>query len=115
MSHEPIETVPVIHETVHDGSTVVALGGEVDALTAPRLSAYLDSLTRGDHPDVVIDLRHVDFIDCSGLAVLVRARRRVLEREGRLRLVCRDEFTLRTLQATRLAEAFTILPDWPPP
>jgi anti-sigma B factor antagonist len=108
-----------IHEHVQtrsDGtSTVVALSGEVDALTAPRISAYLDTLTCDDHPDIVVDLRDVDFIDCSGLTVLCRARRRVRERDGRLRLVCHDDFTLRTMRATRLSQHFTILPDWPEP
>ncbi|MFD3450887.1 STAS domain-containing protein [Streptomyces sp. NPDC058691] len=108
-------SIASVRRRAEGDSTVVTLDGEVDVLTAPRVSAALDLLTGTDRPDIVVDLRPVDFIDCSGLSALVRARRRAEQQQGRVRLVCRDEFTLRTLRATRLAQYFTILPDWPDP
>ncbi|KRV47749.1 sulfate transporter [Wenjunlia vitaminophila] len=100
-----------IRERLAGETVVVEVSGEVDALAAPRLISYLDSLTTRDRPDVVLDLRRVTFLDCSGLTALVRARNRALARSGRVRLVCDDPFTLRTLRVTRLAGHFTILPD----
>ncbi|MFF7213366.1 STAS domain-containing protein [Streptomyces sp. NPDC008238] len=115
MSDDATDATPLIHRRTDGSSTLVTLGGAVDALTAPGVSAALDALTGAGRPDIVVDLRPVEFIDCSGLSALVRARRRAEERSGRVRLVCRDEFTLRTLRATRLTRCFTILRDWPEP
>lgn len=95
------------------GTTVVEVRGEIDLLTAMPLSARLDRLTGGRRPDVVLDLRAVNFMDCSGLRVLCRTRNRVRARQGRLRLVTGNGLLLRVLRATRLAEVFEIHPDLP--
>ncbi|MER6632413.1 STAS domain-containing protein [Streptomyces sp. NPDC000987] len=90
------------------GRTVVALRGEIDVLVAPSLSARLDALTSSPSPDVVVDLRAVSFIDCSGLGVLCRVRNRVLARDGRLRLVSDDPGFLRLLRPAGLAGVFHV-------
>ncbi|MFJ8632385.1 STAS domain-containing protein [Streptomyces sp. NPDC093568] len=95
------------------GTTVVELGGELDLLAAPALRTRLDSLTAGTCPDLVLDLRAVSFIDCTGLGVLCRARNRVTARQGRLRLLTEDTCFLRVLRVTGLANAFEIHPDLP--
>ncbi|AZQ39462.1 anti-sigma factor antagonist [Streptomyces cyaneochromogenes] len=100
---------------VVDGTTVVELRGEIDLLTTPSLTVRLDALTAGTCPDLVLDLRAVSFIDCAGLGVLCRARNRVLDRQGRLRLVSRNAYFLRVLRITGLAGAFEINPDLPAP
>ncbi|MHC3472709.1 STAS domain-containing protein [Streptomyces sp. 7R007] len=90
------------------GTTVVALHGEIDLLAAPSLAARLDELTAAAACDVVLDLRAVSFIDCSGLGVLCRARNRVLARRGRLRLVTADPRFLRLLRPVGLAGVFEV-------
>ncbi|MCW2875295.1 MAG: sulfate transporter [Streptomyces oryziradicis] len=93
------------------GTTVVELSGEVDILAATRTSGRLDALTSSLHPDLVMDLRAVTFIDCSGLSLLVRARRRVVERGGRLAVVSDSPSVLRLLRLTRLAAVFVVHED----
>ncbi|MFI8304877.1 STAS domain-containing protein [Streptomyces sp. NPDC085927] len=95
------------------GTTLVAPRGELDLLTAPALSQRLDVLTAGAFPDLVLDLRAVSFIDCSGLRALCRARRRALSRGGRLRLITRSPGLLRVLHHTRLTGVFELLPRLP--
>lgn len=112
LEHEPASWM---HEQTAGGSVVVELRGEIDALVAPRLSTYLDDLTARERPDVVLDMRLVTFIDCSGISSLVRVNRRTTERRGRLRLVCTDPRALRTLRITRLIAHFHILADLPDP
>ncbi|WP_229698455.1 STAS domain-containing protein [Wenjunlia tyrosinilytica] len=107
------QSVPLVRERLLGEAVVVELSGEVDACSAPRLSSYLDSLSDQSEPDVVVDLRKVTFIDCSGLSVLVRLRNRVCARSGRVRLVCSDPRTLKTLHLTRLSGHFPILADPP--
>ncbi|WP_051723114.1 STAS domain-containing protein [Streptomyces albus] len=91
-----------------DGTTVAELRGEIDILTAPALSVRLDALTASPAPDLVVDLRAVTFLDCRGLAMLCRARNRVLSRGGRLRLVASDGHILRVMRLTRLARVFDV-------
>ncbi|MFJ7049341.1 STAS domain-containing protein [Streptomyces sp. NPDC101112] len=98
------------------GATVVTLRGEIDVVAAPALAARLDALTSRPHPDLVLDLRPVDFIDCSGLGVLCRARNRARDRHGRLRLVTDDSRFLRLLRCTGLTGVFEVrsrLPEEP--
>jgi anti-anti-sigma factor len=87
----------------HRGHTVLELHGEIDILAAMEITPFLDSATGGQAPQIVIDLRPVEFFDCSGLRLLYRARRRVLARQGRLHLVCTHPLTLRILKVTGLA------------
>ncbi|WP_329347837.1 STAS domain-containing protein [Streptomyces sp. NBC_01261] len=96
-----------------DGATVVTWHGEVDLVTAIPLASRLDALTSGPHPDLVLDLRSVSFIDCSGLGVLCRARTRVLARNGRLRLVTGSGDFLRLLRVTGLDGVFEVHPHLP--
>ncbi|MEV6945189.1 STAS domain-containing protein [Streptomyces sp. NPDC051172] len=102
---------PCHTERVIGGTTVVEMRGEIDMLTATPLLARLDTLTAGPRPHLVLDLRPVTFIDCSGLRLLCRARNRVLARQGRLRLVTDNGRHLRVLRLALLADVFEILPD----
>ncbi|KOU58106.1 hypothetical protein ADK57_36640 [Streptomyces sp. MMG1533] len=102
-----------LRERQVDGVTVVEPLGEIDLLTAPVIGTRLDVLTSGPCPELVVDLRAVDFIDCSGLAVLCRARNRADERGGRVRLVADSPRLLRVLRAVGLSEAFDVLAALP--
>ncbi|WP_327087529.1 STAS domain-containing protein [Streptomyces viridochromogenes] len=68
-------------------------------------------MASGPRPDLVVDLRPVSFIDCSGLGVLCRTRNRVLARRGRLRLVIGSSRVLRILRAAGLGGVFEVHPD----
>ncbi|MFJ5560709.1 STAS domain-containing protein [Streptomyces sp. NPDC093250] len=102
----PHHTVRTVGDTA-----VVELRGEIDILTAPPLAARLDALTAGPHPDLVLDLRPVAFIDCAGLGVLRRARNRALARHGRLRLVTDSRSFRRVLRCVGLTGVFELHPS----
>jgi len=55
--------------------TCVVLVGEIDAHTAPDLAEHLEPLP-GIDGDVTVDLEGVDFIDSSGLRLIVEAHQR---------------------------------------
>jgi anti-sigma B factor antagonist len=70
------------------GRVVVEVRGEVDSYTAPLLEACLDGqVGRRKVRTVVVDLTEVTFLGAAGVAVLARARRRLLARSARL-MVC---------------------------
>ena len=67
-----------------DGRAVVTIRGELDLATAPDLeTVVLERLDAGQ--DVVLDLRELQFMDSSGLRVLVTAHARAADGDGGLR------------------------------
>lgn len=114
---EPAPAPPVTNQhactRVSGPFTVVEVSGEIDVATAHLLAEHLDAATSGPGPDVLVDLRYVDFFDCSGLRVLCRADRRARERDGRLRVVSDHPRVLRLLRASGLAGRFPALPRLP--
>jgi anti-sigma B factor antagonist len=78
---------------------VVALTGEVDLHSAPKLRDELDGLLTGEAPVLVLDLDEVGFLDSTGLGALVAARGAALDRGGAFELVC---------TRPRIAKLFTI-------
>ncbi|MER6981472.1 anti-sigma factor antagonist [Streptomyces carpinensis] len=92
------------------GHTVLEFHGEIDIAAAVEIIPHLDRITARPQARVVIDLSGVDFFDCSGLRLLHRARGRVLDRGGELRLVCTHPLTLRVIKVTGLSR---VLPPRP--
>jgi anti-sigma B factor antagonist len=52
---------------------VIQVGGDIDISTSPQLRCALDDAIDGSRGQVIIDLSAVDFIDISGLRVLLSA------------------------------------------
>ena len=88
--------------------TVLEVGGEVDVYTAPRLRERLIELVEGGARHVVVDLSRVEFLDSTGLGVLVGGLKRVRAHEGSLRLVCTQERILKIFRITGLTKVFPI-------
>lgn len=61
-----------IRECQQDGRTRLALTGELDLATAPALRDRLDQ-SWADSRDVRVDLSRLEFIDSSGMNVLIQA------------------------------------------
>jgi anti-sigma B factor antagonist len=83
----------------------VAVFGELDQATAPKLRAALgDALDSPDTP-VLVDLSDCGFIDSTGLSLLVEAKRRLAEDERRFAVCCPDADVRRLLELTGIDEA----------
>jgi anti-anti-sigma factor len=75
-----------ISTSEHDGRAVVVVRGELDLATAPDLEAVVsERLDAGQ--EVVVDLRDLEFMDSSGLRVLVVAHTRATDSGGRFVIV----------------------------
>ena len=101
-----------LHEESLDGSThLIAVQGEVHVSTAPEFSERLnDAIARGN-TGVVIDMTGVEFIDSTGLSVLLNALRRVTRQQGTLALAVSNPTVLRLFEITRLDSTFDIAPS----
>ena len=94
-----------------EGGTVVTATGEVDMLTMPRLRAMLREQLDRERSLLLADLRGLEFLGSSGLAVLVETLDAARERGVDLALVCDSREVLRPLEATGLTELFEIHSD----
>ena len=97
-----------IPDTDVDGWTVVAASGEIDVAAAPALRDRLGSLVDEGTHRIVVDLEGVDFIDSTGLGVLVGAVRRARGADGDVRLVCTNSRLLKVFGVTGLDAVFVI-------
>jgi anti-sigma B factor antagonist len=88
--------------------TVLEVGGEVDVYTAPRLRERLVELVEQGARHVVVDLSRVEFLDSTGLGVLVGALKRLRAAGGTLGLVCAHERLLKIFRITALDRVFAL-------
>src|SRR5580765_3663471 len=88
--------------------TIVQVGGEIDVYTAPKLREQLVDLVNQGRYHLVVDMEAVDFLDSTGLGVLVGGLKRVRAHDGSLRLVCTQERILKIFRITGLTKVFPI-------
>jgi anti-sigma B factor antagonist len=91
-----------------DGKTIVAVGGEIDVYTAPKLRDKISELVATGSYDIVVDMHEVEFLDSTGLGVLVGGLKKVRAHDGSLRLVCNQDRLLKIFRITGLAKVFVI-------
>lgn len=91
-----------------DDVCMISLKGEVDVYTSPAFKQRLVEAIDDGCDKIVVDLEGVDFIDSSGLGVLVSGLRRVSERQGFIRLVVSREQILKIFRITGLDKVFSI-------
>ncbi|HEX5930025.1 MAG TPA: STAS domain-containing protein [Solirubrobacterales bacterium] len=96
-----------------DGIRVVAVRGELDLSTAPQLEGPLDDAIAAGDASVVVDLSECEFIDSTGIALIVRAWQR-LDRaaagdgEGRVVICSHNDQVRRVLEITGLDLSISI-------
>ncbi len=93
-----------------DGVRVVHVGGEIDVYTVPSLK---DALTEAvdDSERFVLDLSEVQFIDSTGLGVLVASLQQARAAASDFRLVMDDPYLLKIFRITGFDGVFSIYPQ----
>ena len=96
----------VLDERTHHGPAgvwlVVKVSGRVDVDTAPRLRERLVELHQPGWRCVLIDLRSVEWLDRTGLGVLVGGLKRARAVQGALQLVATQPAVVSILRVTGL-------------
>jgi anti-sigma B factor antagonist len=90
-----------------NGQVVVSLRGELDVAEAASVAAALAQVAACTR-QVIVDLEGLEFIDSSGLAALVRARKHARLAGGDLLLAAPQRQVLRVLAITRLTDIFSV-------
>lgn len=85
-----------------DGWIVVAVSGELDVSSAPRLRSMIVEAATAGGVNVVLDLSGVEFVDSTGLGVIVGSLKRLRGLGGDLRLAGGDQGVRRVFEMTGL-------------
>lgn len=94
----------VVRTTRNGSSQVISFCGELDLANAGTAESALDASFEDESAPVVVDMRELEFIDSTGIALLVAALRRNAG-ETRVRFIpSSSPAVTRVLELTGLAE-----------
>jgi anti-sigma B factor antagonist len=89
----------------------LTLAGELDLVSAPKLEAELMAVETSDAGNLLIDLEGVQFVDSTGLRVLLGAARRAAVSEHKLALRHVDGQVRRLFEMAGVVEQFSFDSD----
>jgi anti-sigma B factor antagonist len=93
-----------------DGRTVVALQGALDVGTAPRLDEKFAEMSRRGATNVDLDIARLEFMDSSGLSVVVAEHKRVKDGGGGLVIHHPSRRVIRLFQTHGLMSYLVVQP-----
>ena len=100
----------VIARSSGEDVTMLALRGELDALTAPQLVDAIDDALAQPATVLVIDLLALTFLASAGMTALMEASEHAGDLHKTLRVVAEGPTTRRPLTAMGLDQTFDIYP-----
>lgn len=100
-------------EQLDDGVSAITVHGELDTNTAPQLERELEAVLTEADASLMLDLSECEFIDSTGIALIVRAwqrldREAVGEGEGRLVICSRNHQVQRLLKITGVESSISM-------
>lgn len=87
-----------------DAFAVLAVTGELDVATAPQLRQEAVRLTSSGQAHLVIDLSGVDFLDSTGLGVIVGVLKRARTHGGELAVSGAENHVRKVFDITRISD-----------
>jgi anti-sigma B factor antagonist len=100
-----------VERTSLEGVEVVMVEGELDIATAPRLISVLNRAVQEALRSLVVDLSDVNFMDSTGLALLINAHRRLSRRRKGFAVVCPPGPLWRVFEVTDMVDTLRVCPD----
>lgn len=88
--------------------TVVAVAGDLDKTSSPRLEETLKDLVALKYSRIIVDVTALDFCDSSGVWALLKGLRMTFEGGGWLRLAGVPKRLERLMRLTGIYEAFPV-------
>ena len=90
-------------------AVLVGVSGELDLASSPALEQELENGAASRAEVVIVDLRQLEFMDSTGLSVLVRAHERSTEKGQRFAVVRGPQQVQRLLSLTGVADRLTLV------
>jgi anti-sigma B factor antagonist len=111
VSDDPSDLEFEVTSGTEGGAVVVAVRGDVDVATSPRLREALHQAIGGGASTVLVDMSRMDFIDSAGLGVLIGALKQAKEREVELVLRGLQPSPSKVFSITGLDAVFAVETD----
>ena len=102
--------ISITHEIVGHRA-VVTVAGEIDIASAPLLAQAVDDAVAAGAAELWIDLTPTDFIDSSGLHLLMRTQTRLAGLNRRFAVICPANRLQRVFHLVGVTEHVSIYPD----
>lgn len=99
----PGRTFSIAEREIRPGCRALTVRGELDLAVADQLQRALDRATK-EAERIVVELQDCEFIDSTGIAVLIRAHLELEKRGGQLAVVKPSEKVLPVFAAAGLVE-----------
>ena len=96
-----------------DNHALVLLSGELDASTAGELYEQLAELSRDGVVHVALDLSELEFMDSTGLSVIIAEHKRTNASGGELMILAPQSQVQRMFEMTGLTGVLRIRPEGP--
>jgi anti-sigma B factor antagonist len=89
--------------------TVIALSGELDLASSPALDEAFERVLASEAKVLVLDLRQLEFMDSTGLSIIVKAHQAVEDRDPQMYVVNGPAQVQRLLSLTGVAERVSLV------
>ena len=93
-----------------DKVTIVTPIGDIDALTAKEVAAFLDSQLREGENQLVADLSQVGYMSSAGLRALLATLKEARHRGGDFRLAAAQDSVRQVLEMSGFTGIFQVFP-----
>jgi anti-sigma B factor antagonist len=93
------------------GVTILTLVGSIDALTAPRITEFIQGQIAQGHARLVADFKGVDYTSSAGLRVLLGAIKESRSQSGDMRLAGVQPDVFKVLNLSGFTNILKLYPD----
>jgi anti-anti-sigma factor len=100
-----------VHLQPRSDVALIVVSGELDIASAPELAQTLDQIRPELTKLVIVDLRELEFMDSTGLSIIVRAHQRLAEDDCELTLIRGQPQVQRLLDLTGVAERLRLVAE----
>ncbi|MGH3089422.1 MAG: STAS domain-containing protein [Rubrobacteraceae bacterium] len=91
--------------------SIIAVRGEVDLHTAPKVQYAIERASENSAAAVVVDMSGITFIDSTALSMLARAKKSLEVEDTSLRFVSPSPAVERIFSVTGFRDYFDIFPN----
>jgi anti-sigma B factor antagonist len=98
----------IVARTPNETTCILSIEGEVDVFTSPRLKQEIVERAESGTKRLIVDLSKIEYLDSTGLGVLIGGLKRFREVEGNLALLRPGMRILRIFEITGLDKIFDI-------
>jgi anti-sigma B factor antagonist len=99
----------LVQTQVADGAIMLTISGELDLVSSPALEQALEDLSAPEARLVMLDMRGLEFMDSTGIHLLVKADQRAHQAGQKFALIRGTEQVQRMLDLTGVSEQMTIV------